>query len=68
MFKMDRPAFLAARPHDENGAGLIEAFRETSFANRLEADKWLSWALAYGSTTWQEDHLWAAIENEEVEL
>jgi len=58
---MDRPAFLDR--HYDNGAALVAAFEETSFANRMAADQWIMWAQAFGSMTWQEDCLKAHLDN-----
>lgn len=59
---MNRPAFLEA--HHTNGKTIVEGFLALTPAQQGAVDQWLVWALCYGSMTWQEQALWAAIESE----
>lgn len=59
---MQRPTFLEA--HHTNGQTIVEAFLALTPSQMGAVDKWLLWATCYGSMTWQEQALWAAIEAE----
>jgi hypothetical protein len=57
----DRPAFLQQR--HENGETIKTAFSLLPYEHRLEVDQWLLVNSTYGSLTWQEQLLFAAIED-----
>jgi hypothetical protein len=60
---MQRPNFLAN--HSRTPKELITAFRTLPKSEAAEVDQWLLWAQAYGSMSWQEDHLFAWINDQE---
>jgi hypothetical protein len=57
----DCPAFLQ-QPH-ENGKTIKAAFSLLPFEQQREVDQWLVVNSVYGSLTWQEQLLLAAIED-----
>ena len=62
MTNKTRPAFLAKRPLQENGAELIAAFALLSREEKNAVDQWLLVNEVYGSLTWQEACLFTWIE------
>jgi len=56
-----RPAFLQQR--HENGETIKTAFGSLPFEQQRDVDQWLLKASVYGSLTWQEQLLFAAIED-----
>lgn len=56
-----RPAFLEQR--HENGETIKTAFAALDFEQQREVDQWLLVNSVYGSLTWQEQLLFAAIED-----
>ena len=59
----ERPDFLN-RPH-VNGETIVAAFRALPKSEAAEVDRWLLVNSSYGSTTWQEDCLYAWINEHE---